>query len=48
MHLYLYFNEKNLKQCKMFIDVCMYVCMCVCMYACVYACIYMFHKVTFD
>jgi len=29
MHLYLYFNEKNLKPCKMFIYVCMYVCMCV-------------------
>ena len=27
MHLYLYFNEKNLKQFKMFIYVCMYVCM---------------------
>ena len=26
MHLYLYFNEKNLKQCKMFIYVCMHVC----------------------
>ena len=30
MHLYLYFNEKNLKPCKMFIYVCMYVCMHVC------------------
>ena len=35
MHVYLYFNEKNLKPCKMFIYVCMYECM-VCMYACVY------------
>ena len=38
MHLYLYFNEKNLKQCKMFIYVCMYVCM--------YACVYKFHSET--
>ena len=30
MHLYLYFNEKNLKQCKMFIYVCVYICMHVC------------------
>ena len=30
MHLYLYFNKKKLKQCKMFIYVCMYVCMHVC------------------
>ena len=29
MHLYLYFKEKNLKPCKMFIYV-------ICMYACVY------------
>ena len=36
MHLYLYFNEKNLKPCKMFIYVCMYVCM--------YACVYKFHS----
>ena len=36
MHIYLYFNEKNLKPCKMFIYVCMYVCMFVCMFACVY------------
>ena len=35
MHLYLYFNEKNLKPCKMFIYVCMYVCM--------FACVYNFH-----
>ena len=27
MHIYLYFNEKNFKPCKMFIYVCMYVCM---------------------
>ena len=26
MHLYLYFNEKNFKPCKMFIYVCMYIC----------------------
>ena len=26
MHLYLYFNEKNLKRCKMFMYVCMYAC----------------------
>ena len=24
MHLYLYFNQKNLKPCKLFIYVCMY------------------------
>ena len=35
MHLYLYFNEKFLKPCKMFIYVCMYVCM--------FACVYNFH-----
>ena len=34
MHLYLYFNEKNLKPCKMFIHVCMY------------ACVYNFHSET--
>ena len=34
MHLYLYFNEKNLKQCKMFI------------YVCMYACVYKFHSET--
>ena len=28
MHLYLYFNEKNLKPCKMFIYVCMYMYVC--------------------
>ena len=32
MHIYLYFNEKNLKPCKMFIYVCMYVCMFACVY----------------
>ena len=30
MHIYLYFNEKNFKPCKMFIYVCMYVCMFAC------------------
>ena len=32
--LYLYFNEKNLKPCKMFI------------YVCMYACVYKFHSET--
>ena len=34
MHLYLYFNEKILKPCKMFI------------YVCMYACVYKFHSET--
>ena len=38
MHLYLYFNEKNLKPCKMFSYVCIYVCM--------FACVYNFHSET--
>ena len=38
MDLHLYFSEKNLKPCKMFIYVCMYVCM--------YACVYNFHSET--
>ena len=33
MHLYLYFNEKNLKQCNMFIYVCIYI--HVCMHVCI-------------